>query len=83
MSKVIDLTEARAVRAAEKHQGPYWNVNALCLECFHRWIGGVLAETSLFQLQCPRCGAFNSFASFIPDDYLHAVAALAEREDDE
>lgn len=62
---------------------PHFNVLALCLEvercivtggtykmCGHRWIGTVVSKTSLFKLECPKCGAQNSFASFIPHDYL-------------
>lgn len=48
---------------------PHFNVLAMCLPCGHRWIGTVIAKTSLFKLECPSCGAFDSFASFIPPDY--------------
>lgn len=52
---------------------PHFNIMALCLSCSHRWIGLVVARTSLFQLECPRCGAQNSFATFIPDEYLEEL----------
>lgn len=38
--------------------------------CGYRWIGTVVAGTSLFKLQCPRCGEQDSFASFLPDEYM-------------
>lgn len=49
---------------------------AMCVEqvagevCFHRWIAGVPKDTSLFRLECPGCGAQNSFASILPSEYL-------------
>jgi hypothetical protein len=61
---------------------PHFNVMAICMApstckheslCLHRWIGTVMANTSLFKLECPKCGAQNSFASFLPLDYLSEV----------
>lgn len=61
---------------------PHFNVLAMCVStkfddvhfdtetCGYRWIGTVISGTSLFGLECPKCGRQNSFASFIPDDYL-------------
>lgn len=38
--------------------------------CGYRWVAGVPKDTSLFKLECPRCGAQNSFASVLPSEYL-------------
>lgn len=50
---------------------------AICLEllpnhgyCMYRWVAGVPKGTSLFKLECPRCGCQNSFASILPSEYL-------------
>lgn len=59
----------KTLLTAHKEPG-YFNVIALCLLCRHKWIGMVEVETSLFTLQCPACGTQDSFASFLPDDYL-------------
>lgn len=48
----------------------HFNVIIMCLPCSHRWVGMVECQTSLFRLECPDCGAQDSFASFIPDEYL-------------
>lgn len=74
MSEPIDINQNK----------PHFNVLAVCFApkwahdpseelCLHRWIGTVMAQTSLFKLECPVCGAQNSFASFIPHDYLELV----------
>lgn len=61
-----------------KDNEPHFNVWAMCLPCSHRWIGVVHFETSLFSLECPSCGAQESFASIIPRDYLEAHAVTDE-----
>jgi hypothetical protein len=45
-------------------------VAAMCLICNRRWLGKVTPTTSLFKLECPDCGAQDSFASMLPDEYL-------------
>lgn len=63
----------------EAYKDPAWfNVMALCLNCHYKWIGSVEAKTSLFTLECPGCGADNSFASFLPDDYLDQLPEYEE-----
>ena len=74
MSKIINLDDYR--------KDNLFAVLALCLEasenesmdylepCFHRWVAGVPKKTSLFKLECPSCGAQNSFASILPSEYL-------------
>ena len=66
MSNIIELDNLRH----------HFNVMALCLSqssnqevCHNKWIATVVSGTSLFKLECPKCGAFNSFASFLPDEY--------------
>jgi len=66
---------------------PHFNVIAMCVAkkyddvlfdtetCGHRWIGTVISGTSLFALECPRCCGQNSFASFLPDEYLAEFTA--------
>jgi len=49
---------------------PRYTVAAVCVRCFHRWIGSVLARTSLFGLECPECHMQESFASFLPEGYM-------------
>lgn len=49
---------------------PRFAVMCLCLTCMHRWVGSVLVGTNLFKLECPHCGAFDSFASFMPSEYF-------------
>ncbi len=52
---------------------PHINVKALCIEpnftaygsafpCFNQWIGTCPEGTNLTKLECPKCGAQNSFA---------------------
>ncbi len=70
MTEPIDILKNKA----------HFNVLAMCVAerfdgishtvCGHRWIGTVVANTSLFKLECPKCGEYDSFASFIPVDYL-------------
>lgn len=50
--------------------GPYFNVLAMCLPCSHRWITTVERKISLFKLLCPECQATDSFATFIPDEFI-------------
>ncbi len=52
--------------------GPWFNVLAVCFGCLNRWIGTVEAKVALHRLECPTCGAFDSFASILPHDYLEA-----------
>lgn len=72
MSEVIHLDDLK----------PHFNVLALCLACgpenteykhHQRWIATVTARTSLFALECPRCGEQDSFAAFIPHEYTEAM----------
>lgn len=46
---------------------------AMCLPCACRWIGQVIARTSLNRLECPSCGAQESFASFLPPEYTEEL----------
>lgn len=55
-------------------------VLVLCVVCRYKWVGNVLTRTSLFKLECPRCGEFNSFASFIPPEYLAAIEDMDDEE---
>lgn len=48
---------------------PQFGVIAMCMACKHKWIGLVMAKTSLFKLECPACKEQDSFASFIPPEY--------------
>lgn len=57
------------IESIDKNQ-PHYNVLALCLECNHKWIGTVPARAKLFELECSQCETQNSFASFLPDEYL-------------
>lgn len=45
----------------------------LCLECKYKWTARFKIETSLFMLECPRCGEHNSFPSFVPQWYLDEI----------
>ena len=51
---------------------PHFNVMALCISrssnqevCLNKWVATVISGTCLFKLECPKCGAFNSFVSFL------------------
>lgn len=66
MSNIVDLDSRRP---PEK----YWVVIAMCMPCGARWVGTVPILQSLFTLECPSCGAKDSFASFIPKDYSEAM----------
>ena len=57
---------------------PHFAIMAMCLVCNHRWMGLVVPETSLFQLECPMCHLQKSFASFMPQSYLEATASLPD-----
>lgn len=46
---------------------PYEESEELCL---NRWVAGVPKDTSLFRLQCPKCGGQNSFATVLPSEYM-------------
>ena len=75
------MTNLRRIKEAEekrKDNEPHFNVWAMCLPCSHRWIGVVHFSTSLFKLECPSCGAQESFASIIPGEYLEAHNATDE-----
>lgn len=48
-------------------------VVALCLACFHKWVGCIVAATNAFGLKCPECGEGDSFVSFLPDRYVAEV----------
>lgn len=61
-SKVVSIDDAK----------PHFGVLAICLVCLHKWICSVVADTSLFALECPQCHDHDSYASFIPDEYLKA-----------
>jgi len=51
---------------------------AICLDCHHKWICSVIAHTSLLKLECPKCYKNNSFASFLPRDYLESILRIEE-----
>lgn len=70
-NNVIDLDDHR--------KQDLWIVFALCLDCLHRWIGGVPIEVSLFQLECPECKGGTSFASIMPQEYQDDLKNLRER----
>ena len=59
MTDIVDITKNL----------PHFVVMAMCLPCKNRWIGTVVAKTSLFRLECPACGVQDSFASFVPCEY--------------
>lgn len=63
MSNVIEMDP----RANE----PHFVLAVLCVPCSHRWIGVTHHTTSLFKLECPSCGAQESFASILPPEYLN------------
>lgn len=70
-NNVIDITQRIEHRKQEEiNARPHFNVLAMCLECCSQWIGTVDAEVSLFRLECYKCKECNSFASFIPPDYM-------------
>lgn len=83
MAKMTPDEAVKNVEDINKNK-PHFNVMAICLArsyddvelnteiCGHRWIGTVIAETSLFSLECPACGSQNSFVSFLPQDYLES-----------
>lgn len=58
---------------------PHFNAYAICLHlirdgysftpCFNKWIATFPEGTNLLKLECPKCGAQDSFASFIPTEY--------------
>lgn len=60
VSEVIDINENK----------PHIVAKALCLgdrgaefvPCFQQWIATCTENTNLTRLECPRCGAQNSFA---------------------
>jgi len=45
-------------------------VAAFCMICNSTWIGTVFGKTNILELKCPRCGECDSFASFLPDDFM-------------
>ncbi len=49
---------------------PTYTIAAVCVRCWHRWLGSVMARTSLFGLECPECRQQESFATFLPDEYM-------------
>lgn len=41
---------------------------AMCIPCKYRWIASFDFETTnIIQLECPRCGAQDSFVSILPN----------------
>lgn len=74
MSNIFDLEDYKYKKTKT------YVVFSLCMNCFCRWIGHVKIDTSLFKLECPKCGVQDSFASFVPDSYLED---LEDREDNE
>lgn len=58
---------------------PHFVVQALCVPCTHRWIGVAHHEANLFKLECPSCGAKESFTSILPHDYLDVVVSDQEK----
>lgn len=49
---------------------PHFNWFAMCIDCGKRWIATAHYKTSIFRLKCPSCGAHNSFASHVLDEYI-------------
>ena len=48
---------------------PHFLVYAFCFACFAKWTGVVCEGTSLFELECFKCGERNSFATVLPWDF--------------
>lgn len=74
IGKIIDINSLQ----------PHWTLMAMCLSCKKTWVATVPAHTELFGLECPLCAEQNSFASFVPIDYLEesrkkAPASLEEK----
>jgi hypothetical protein len=51
---------------------PHFVAQAICLKCKWKWIAVVHCDCSLFTLECSKCGALDSFGSYIPDYVLEA-----------
>ncbi len=51
---------------------PHYAVAVFCVICLHRWLGLVVKETNIFQLECPSCKSQDSYACFLPQEYLEA-----------
>lgn len=45
-------------------------VTAICLICQKRWIEAVTHNTAIFKLPCPSCKSRESYASFVPYEFL-------------
>ena len=67
MSDVINMDDYRV------DMEEYYFCLAMCVSCTHRWFASVTNEVSLFRLECPRCGAQNSFAIPLPEYYSRAI----------
>lgn len=69
-SKVVQLGRVREQKEnATLEQEPHFNVFAMCVPCGARWVATVHYKTPLLMLECPACGAQESFPCFIPDSY--------------
>lgn len=68
MGTVTSLEERR------NRDKPHFVVMALCCSCLYRWIGTVVAQVSLFKLECPVCGDQNSFGSIVTKEYAEALS---------
>ena len=55
-------------------------VFALCVKCMTRWCAHVEIGAALFRLECPTCGAHDSFPSFISSEYLEKLNQAKEGE---
>lgn len=62
----------------ERHKrGEFINVvSVLCLACLNRWVAGLEFRESVFDLECTECKTKDSFASFLPENYLEQFESL-------
>lgn len=63
--------------------GSRYVVFVLCVVCRFKWTAAFTAEVSLFKMECPRCGEFNSFPSFVPEWYLEALENNFKEEEEQ
>jgi hypothetical protein len=73
MGDVINLDDHR--KPPETH-----TVFSLCCKCMARWAAHVEIGCALFKLECPNCGAHDSFPSFISAEYLEKLNQAKEGE---
>lgn len=60
MSNIVDINKNKR----------HWVFSAMCRTCMYAWVAVVPKDTNIFKLECKHCGDFNSFASYIPSDFL-------------